>query len=128
MDICIAAMLSATVLARVPGNLTLAWEHTVEKVRWEEDYVARDGALELVEARIRSTGAGMEMPPEAEPANGAWRYRPRLPPLRQIYVRNIALPLGYDLCWNGVCRRLTTLIGSRNDMLVLMPCTVSSGR
>lgn len=126
MEICLAAVLSATVLARLPAHVTLAWEHTVEKVRWEEDYVAHDRALELVEARVRGTGAGMEMPAEAELVDGAWRYRPRLPPLREIYLRNTELPLGYDLCWNGACQRMRTLIGLRDDMLVLVPCTSSS--
>ena len=127
MDICLVAMLSATLLARLPGQVTLAWEHTVEKVRWEEDYVARDGALELVEARIRGTGAGMEMPAESRLVDGAWRYRPRLPPLRKVYLRNVELPLGYDLCWNGTCKRMRALIGSRDDMLVLVPCAASTG-
>ncbi len=127
MDICIAVVLTGTLLARLPEHVTLAWEHTVEKVRWEEDYVARGDTLELVEARLRGTGAGMEMPAESQLFDGAWHYRPRLPSLRKVYLRNSQLPLGYDVCWNGKCTRMRTLIGSRDDMLALEPCPTSPG-
>jgi hypothetical protein len=127
MSICIAVALSSTILARLPDRFTLAWEHTVEKVRWEEDYVAANGMLVLREARIQGTGAGMEMPPDAELADGAWRYRPDLPALPKVYLRNLELPLGYDVCWGGRCRRLRTLIGSRDDLLTLAACPGSTG-
>jgi hypothetical protein len=122
VGICVAVALSSAILARLPDRVTLAWEHTVEKIRWEEDYEAVAGRLVLTQARIKGTGAGMEMPPDAVLVGGAWRYRPDLPPLPGIHLRNLELPLGYDVCWEGRCRRLRTLIGSDDRLLTLVPC------
>ena len=128
MAICIVAALSSALLLRVPDRVTVAWEHTVEKIRWEEDYVATHDALILTEARIKGTGAGMEMPPDATLADGAWHYRPALPTLPKVYLRNTELPLGYDLCWDGKCTRLRALIGSEDRLLALVPCAGAADR
>jgi hypothetical protein len=122
MGICLVAALSTAVLVALPDRITLAWEHTVEKVRWEEDYAVDRDALVITEARIRATGAGMEMPPDATLSGGAWRYRPDLAPLRRIYIRNTELPRGYDVCWEGRCRRLRSIIGADDRLLALAPC------
>ena len=128
MSICIAVALSSAILARLPDRVTLAWEHTVEKVRWEEDYVATGDMLVLAQARLRGTGAGMEMPPDAELVDGTWRYRPELPALPGIYLRNLQLPLGYDVCWDGHCTRLRALVGPRDDLLTLSSCQRATRR
>ena len=45
-------------------HFTLAWTHSIEKVRWEEDYAVRFDAvlgqpvLHAVQARVRGSGAG----------------------------------------------------------------------
>jgi hypothetical protein len=122
VGICIIVALSSAVLVALPDRVTLRWTHTVEKVRWEEDYAVDGNALVVTEARIRATGAGMEMPPDATLSGGAWHYRPALPPLPRIYIRNTELPSGYDVCWDGQCRRLRSLIGSDDRLLALVPC------
>jgi hypothetical protein len=125
MAICIVAALTSTLLLRLPDQVTLAWEHTVEKIRWEEDYTASASGLVLTEARLKGTGAGMEMPPDATLRGGAWHYRPALPALQSLYLRNSRLPLGYELCWGGRCTRLAALIGPDDRLLALMPCAQS---
>jgi hypothetical protein len=114
--------MSSAILLHLPDRLTLGWEHTVEKTRWEEDYVVRGRRLDLREARVKGTGAGMEMPAAAAFRDGAWHYRPALHLIDRVTIRNSLYPRGYDLCWAGHCRRLERLIGPRDDLLVLAPC------
>ena len=106
----------------LPDRITLAWEHTVEKVRWEEDYELQDSLLLLTEARVRGTGAGMDIPDDAVFAGGVWRYRPNLPPLAQITLTNLMLPLGYDMCVAAKCSRLRELIGDEERPLTFSAC------
>jgi len=120
--ICIALAASAVVLARLPERMTLAWEHTVEKVRWEEDYRLEGSRLLLTEARVRGTGAGMDIPDDAVFTAGVWRYRPALSPLAQITITNSLLPLGYDLCVDGKCSRLHDVIGDEERQLTISAC------
>lgn len=40
-----------------PMALTLAWTHSIEKIRWEEDYRATPAGVVLLEDRIQGTGA-----------------------------------------------------------------------
>jgi len=123
MDIFLVAVLSSTILLHLPARVTLAWEHTVEKVRWEEDYVARGTALDLTQARIKGTGAGMEMPAGSILRDGTWHYRPALHVVDRVVLRNSRYPRGYEVCWQGHCKRLVELIGPRDDLLALVPCT-----
>ena len=46
-------------------DFTLAWTHSVERVRWEEDWRVESKRLVLIESRIKGSGAGMEPPPDA---------------------------------------------------------------
>lgn len=87
-------------------QFTLAWMHSIEKIRWEEDWRLDDGAMTLVEARVRGSGAGMEPAPGARLVDGVWHYR--------VVRREPALALthspfttGYTLCAAGRCRPLT---------------------
>ena len=51
-------------------QVTLAWTHSIEKQRWEEDYAVQPGAtaeappvLQALAARVRGSAAGMEPRP-----------------------------------------------------------------
>jgi hypothetical protein len=61
MSLCLAAGALSAVLA--VNAFTLSWIHSIEKIRWEEDWRIEAGALVIDEARIRGSGAGMEPPP-----------------------------------------------------------------
>lgn len=107
--ICITTLFGA-VLATLPvDRFTLAWEHSVEKVRWEEDYERRGDTLVLTAARVHGHGAGMEVPDGATRHGDAWEYRPHLSALASL--RLAASPEGgdYDVCISGGCRPLRTL-------------------
>jgi len=68
--------LAGAVWAELPApSFTLAWTHTIEKIRWEEDYRVTAEGLVLGEARVKGSGAGMEIPDGAELRNGSWHYQ-----------------------------------------------------
>jgi hypothetical protein len=72
----ICLVVAGVVRATLPDSgFTLAWEHSVQKTRWEERYRVDDGGLVLAEARVQGSGAGMEPPPGAVLRNGWWTWR-----------------------------------------------------
>ena len=75
MAMCLAAGAVSAVLAI--NSFTLAWMHSIERVRWEEDWRVDAGQLQIVAARIKGSGAGMEPPDDAVLQGGAWHYRPQ---------------------------------------------------
>ncbi|CAG0945532.1 MAG: hypothetical protein EFKGCFLK_00511 [Rhodocyclaceae bacterium] len=120
--LCIAAGALVTTLA--VESFTLAWTHSIERIRWEEDWRIEAGRLRIVEARIRGAGAGMEPPAGAVLENGVWRYRPAAAPLARLRLANSAFTPGYELCADGRCRPLAQLAGgAENEPLELFACT-----
>ncbi|GAB1412978.1 MAG: hypothetical protein AMXMBFR31_02890 [Candidatus Desulfobacillus denitrificans] len=111
--LCLAAGALVTTLA--VDAFTLAWTHSIEKIRWEEDWRLAGGRLELVEARIRGSGAGMEPPAGAVLENGVWRYRPATAPLARLRLANSAFTADYELCFDGRCRPLAELAGGAEN-------------
>ncbi|HXH02849.1 MAG TPA: DUF1850 domain-containing protein [Candidatus Competibacteraceae bacterium] len=110
------------VQARLPlTEFTLAWTHSVEKVRWEEDYRVTAAGLELTAARVQGSGAGMEPPAGAELRTGWWHYRPALPPLPALRLTLSSYSAGYQLCAAGGCRALADLLGGEG-VVELTPC------
>lgn len=77
--LCITAAAAGLDVSLPLQHFTLAWTHSIEKIRWEEDYRMVGTHLQLVEARIRGSGAGMEPPDGAVLKNGVWHYQPTLP-------------------------------------------------
>lgn len=92
-------------------TFTLAWNHSVEKVRWEEDYRIVGRHLEVVEARIRGSGAGMEPPHGALLKNGVWHYQPALPAQERLRLTRSSYVADYQMCWDGVCRPMADIAG-----------------
>lgn len=108
--ICLAA---ATFSVALPLQaFTLAWTHSIEKIRWEEDYRVVSGQLQLAEARIRGSGAGMETPEGAVLKNGIWHYTPALPLLPRLRLARSGFVADYQLCYDGKCRPLTAIVGT----------------
>jgi hypothetical protein len=122
VEICIALALSSTVLLKLPSPLTLAFEHSVDKTRIEEDYQRNGDALVLTEVRTRGPAAGIEPPAHARLAGGWWRYRPELGPLPRSLFANTLQPSGYEICLGGHCTRLSDRIGDEQRLLEMAPC------
>jgi len=122
MDICFALALSSVVLLRVPAPLTLAWEHSVEHFRLEEEYTVRGGALVLTDVRTQGVGAGVDVPAEARRIGDGWRFTPALPPQGAVQLANSAAVKGYALCHAGRCAPLDAWLGGVREPLVMRPC------
>jgi len=112
----VAGALRATLAT---SDFTLAWQHSVEKIRWEERYQASGARLDLVEARIQGSGAGMDPPPDARLRNGWWTWRPNTPPLAELRLSLSPYTRDYDLCWSGRCRALRDVVASREPTAVV---------
>jgi hypothetical protein len=103
---CFALATTLSTVVLPTQSLTLSWMHSVEKVLWEEDYQLHGDKLILREARIRSSGAGMEAISGATWQNGYWRYAPNLGFLSSVRLANSEFVQGYALCWDEHCRPL----------------------
>ena len=105
----VAGVLRATVPAT---EIVVAWDHSVEKSRWEERYRIDGAALRLTDARIRSFGAGMEPPPDARLRDGWWTWQPRDVVVRALRLTQSPYTRDYDICWLDRCKPLHALLAT----------------
>lgn len=108
-------LVAGIVRATLPApEFTLAWDHSVQKSRWEEHYRLDGDGLVLTEASVTGTGAGMEPPPSATFRNGVWSWQPhtRLPELVLTHSR---FTTDYTVCAKRDCRTLSALVGPVDD-------------
>ena len=100
---------------------TLSWTHSVEKTRWEEDWQITPAGLEIVEARVKGSGAGMEPPEDAVLKNGWWVYAPKFRRRPEIVLAaSGATGRGWSLCARG--RMHGDRRGRRRAGVVIEPC------
>jgi hypothetical protein len=121
-------LVAGNLQVEIPTNrFTLRWQHSIEKIDWEEDYLVAGDWLFLDSARVRGSGAGMEPPVGSFYAKGVWQYRPE-PDMR--WTRSLQLTRSefardYDLCVNGTCQALSKWIPIAAGTTSLMPCRIS---
>jgi hypothetical protein len=89
----------------------LAWTHSIEKVDWQEDWRITPAGLQLVQARVKGSGAGMEPPPDARLVGGWFQWRPARAPMTQVLLGNSAAAGEWRLCSAGDCRTLSEIFG-----------------
>jgi hypothetical protein len=118
--ICLLA--GKAVVPLMAGAITLAWTHSVEKIAWEEDWRSGPAGLELVEARVRGSGAGMEPPPEARLMNGVWAWKPALPPQPEVIMRRSGATADWRICIAGDCRPMEAYVPEGADPVVMRVC------
>jgi hypothetical protein len=108
--LCIlAAGKTATLAAAI---FTLSWTHSIEKVRWEEDWRMTSIGMTIVEARVKGSGAGMEPPEGAVLKDGWWTYRPALAPRPSVVLAaSGATPSAWRLCTPETCIDLAATAG-----------------
>ncbi|MGX9179225.1 DUF1850 domain-containing protein [Mesorhizobium sp. BHbdii] len=122
MSLCILAA-GKTVTLTVAA-FTLAWTHSVEKTRWQEDWKVMPSGLQIAEARIKGSGAGMEPPEGSVLRDGWWVYKPKMAPQgRLVLAASGATGEGWTLCTIQGCRELARAAG---DAILLGPCEGSS--
>ena len=74
LSLCLAS--AGVVKALSIAAFTLVWTHSIEKTDWQEDWRVTPQGLELMQARVKGSGAGMEPPPEARLVDGWFQWRP----------------------------------------------------
>jgi len=90
---------------------TLAWTHSVEKTDWQEDWRLTAQGLELVQARVKGSGAGMEPPAEARLVDGWFQWQPKRAPMPEVVLGNSGAAGEWRLCSDGHCRTLSEIFG-----------------
>jgi hypothetical protein len=129
--LALAAAGPATPPVFVPvERFTLAWVHSIEKVRWEEDYAVRPGSspgspplLRALTARIRGSAAGMEPPPDAVLRNGWYEYTPNTWSPEGLRLTRSPYTADYDWCTSAGCVSMAKLLPSDGAVTLLTPCT-----
>jgi hypothetical protein len=120
----ICLLIAGALRATLPSEtFTLAWDHSVEKTRWEEDYRVEPDGLHLVESRIAALGAGMEPPAGAQLIDGTWRWHPALAAIPELRLTSSPFASDYRVCWNGHCEALRKLTRSQDiEVVSVVPC------
>jgi hypothetical protein len=109
LSLCLAS--AGAVKAIALTAFTLAWTHSIEKVEWQEDWRITPAGLELTEARVKGSGAGMEPPPEARLIGGWFRWKPARPAMPEVTLGNSGAAGEWRLCAAGKCRTLSEILG-----------------
>lgn len=105
---------------------TLAWTHSIERVRWEEDYRAEliggQPVLVATEARIKGSAAGMEPPEQARWRDGWYTYTPAGGPVPRLLLSRSAHTADYELCTHRGCTPLGHWLGPAEGTVTVQPC------
>ena len=109
LSLCLASVGVVKTLA--VAAFTLAWTHSVEKVEWQEDWRITAQGLELVQARVKGSGAGMEPPPEARLVDGWFQGNPARATMPEVVLGNSGAAGEWRLCGEGGCRTLSEIFG-----------------
>ncbi|MBB1092319.1 DUF1850 domain-containing protein [Rhodopseudomonas palustris] len=109
VSLCLAS--AGVVKTLALASFTLAWTHSIEQTAWQEDWRVTKQGLELVQARVKGAGAGMEPPPEARLVGGWFQWSPPRNRLREVVLGNSGLAGEWRLCSADACRTLSEIIG-----------------
>jgi len=109
VSLCLAS--AGVVKALSVAAFTLAWTHSVEKIDWQEDWRITPQGLELVQARVKGSGAGMEPPPEARLIDGWFQWQPNRAPMLEVVLGNSGAAGEWRFCHDGGCQTLSAIFG-----------------
>jgi hypothetical protein len=109
LSLCLAS--AGVVKTLALAAFTLVWTHSIEKVDWQEDWRVTPGGLELVQARIKGFGAGMEPPSDARLVDGWFQWQPKRAPMPEVALGNSGAAGEWRLCSAGQCRTLSDILG-----------------
>lgn len=123
-----ASTLPAPVTFIPTKDFTLAWQHSIEKVRWEEDYHIeqsqhdRPPLLRVGLARVQGSAAGMEPPPNARWRAGWYEYQPEPSHQPFLALMRSEYTADYEWCEQNQCRPLADYLPSDGGVTQLSPC------
>lgn len=124
--LCLAA--GALQVSLPVQQFTLRWQHSIEKIAWDEDYEIAGSWLHISRARILGSGAGMEPPPDAWLLDGVWHYRLADPWRREVVLARSEFTPDYQLCIAGRCRPLTDWLPIAAGPVTMKPCAGDPAR
>lgn len=123
---------AGTVVFVPASRFTLAWTHSIERVRWEEDYelhveqadsAAAAPHLWAVLSRVRGSGAGMEPGADAVLRDGWFEFHPAQREHAGLWLTRSPYTADYELCVDGAaCRPLAAWLPSDGWRTRLWPC------
>jgi len=130
LGVCLslAAALNAPVVFVPATHFTLAWTHSIEKVRWEEDYAValdphtQEPVLHATQARIKGSAAGMEPPADTLLKNGWYTYTPTQTVVPELRLTRSEFTADYDWCVAGHCQPLSKFIVSDEGITGARAC------
>ncbi|MDF1607838.1 DUF1850 domain-containing protein [Hoeflea sp. YIM 152468] len=118
LALCVAAAGKTMVIAT--GIFSLSWTHSVEKTEWREDWRVRPEGLELTQARVKGSGAGMDPGEGAQLVDGWWLWTPKVPLVPELVLAaSGATVSAWDLCHPGGC---TSLGADAGGPVRIKPC------
>jgi hypothetical protein len=109
LSLCLAS--AGIVKTLAVAAFTLAWTHSIEQVEWQEDWRITPRGLELVQARVKGSGAGMEPSADARLVDGWFQWRPQRAPMPQLLLGNSGAAGEWRLCHDGNCKTLSEIFG-----------------
>ncbi len=109
MSLCLAS--AGVVKTLSIAAFTLTWIHSIEKTEWQEDWRIAPAGLELVQARVKGFGAGMEPPPEARLIGGWFQRQPTRAPMPEVVLGNSGAAGEWHFCSDGNCKTLSEIFG-----------------
>lgn len=105
LGLCVAAGAKTLVLAAT--TFTLSWTHSVEKTAWEESWLVTEQGLQLTQARVKGSGAGMDPGEGARLEDGWWVWSPDTPVTpKLVLAASGATQSAWELCHHGGCKTL----------------------
>ena len=109
LSLCLASAGAIKTLAL--AAFTLVWTHSIEKVDWQEDWRVTPLGLELTQARVKGSGAGMEPPSDARLIDGWFQWVPQRAAMPEVVLGNSGAAGEWRLCVDGNCRTLSEIFG-----------------
>jgi hypothetical protein len=109
LSLCLASAGAVKTLS--VAAFTLVWTHSIEKTVWQEDWRITRQGLELVQARVKGSGAGMEPAPDARLVDGWFQWQPKRAPMPEVVLANSGVAGEWRLCSDGHCNTLSGIFG-----------------
>ncbi len=131
LGLCLSLVAAPQHTAFVPGrHFTLAWVHSIERVRWEEDYAVIGPPARLIAtaARIKGSAAGMEPPPDAVLREGWFHYRPSERSPDRLPLTRSAFTADFELCVQGRCQAMGHWLPSDGGVTEMRACERPASR
>lgn len=126
MAICLSTTITLAAAILAGSEFTLAWDHSIEHIRWEEVWRVEAGELVLDTVRVRGFGAGMEPAPGAVLKGGVWTWHPGAHHAVLRLTRSPYVP-DYQWCSPGQpCRPLSEILGADDGVTEVRACEDSS--